>query len=254
MSNLRIWWEAFVKKYGITGSTLKIIAIVFMIIDHTAVIIVNSYINNNIGVLPYREFNALCKLYDIMRALGRIAFPIFCFLTVEGYCHTRNYYRYLRNLLVAALISEPIFDISLWGEVFYPAYQNVLFTLIIGLLAIHLIDRYAYDSKYNIYLRVFFYLTAALGSMAIAYYLKTDYSYKGVIAIILMYSLRKNRLLSLLAGEAIFEYEPTAFISIIPIMLYNNKRGLKLKMLFYLVYPLHLAILWMISKFLPALG
>ncbi|MCR5107477.1 MAG: conjugal transfer protein TraX [Lachnospiraceae bacterium] len=240
-------FEAFVKDHGISNSTLKIIAYIGMFIDHGAAIILNPYILNNVGNMPYERFDALSKLYEIMRAVGRTAFPIFCFLIVEGFIHTKNVRKYALNLLLTAIVSEPVFDRAIREKWWDPTYQNVIFTLFLGLITIYLIDRFAYDEKYNVYLRMLNFAVIALAGMGLAYVLKTDYSYKGIIAIVLMYTFRRFRLVALMAGEAIFEYEPTAFFSIIPIMLYNNKRGIKLKYLFYFIYPVHLLVFWLIS-------
>lgn len=113
---------------NLSGSTLKIIACISMLIDHTAACI----LENCIKKLPAAEklTSPLLTVYDVMRCIGRLAFPIFCFLLVEGFCHTHNRLKYLRNLAVFTLISEIPFNLALFsGNVFYPKYQNVFLTL-----------------------------------------------------------------------------------------------------------------------------
>ena len=83
----------------LTGAILKKIAVVSMIIDHTAAVLV-----------PYDQMH---QLFIMLRILGRLAFPLYCFLLVEGFCHTRNVKRYLLSLLTFALISEVPFDLAL---------------------------------------------------------------------------------------------------------------------------------------------
>ena len=71
-------------------------------------------------------------VYVLLRVAGGLAFPIFAFLLVEGFLHTRDRKRYLAKLCVFALISEIPFDLALFGTPFYRGYQNVFFTLAIG--------------------------------------------------------------------------------------------------------------------------
>ena len=247
--------DRIVEKTGLSGKALKIIASIIMVIDHSAIAVLNPYIDYNVGNMSYETFKSMTALYNYMRAAGRIAFPIYCFLLVEGFLHTSNFLRYARNLLIGGLVSEVLFDLALFNRLTF-SHQNVYFTLLIGLCCIHLIRelserRNPMFSKLNPILIYIGCLIAIGGSMTIAYYLKTDYSYKGVLAITLMYLFRKNRLFKCVLGEIPFNYEPTAFISIIPLLLYNKKRGSYrwkyTKYAFYAFYPAHLLILYIIS-------
>lgn len=113
-------------KKGITGSTLKIIALATMLTDHIGAV-----------VLGRMELTgALLYAYYIMRIIGRTAFPIFCFLLAEGFRHTGSKTRYALRMLVFALVSEIPFDLAVRGEAFDFSYQNVFFTLFIGLLVL----------------------------------------------------------------------------------------------------------------------
>ena len=133
-------------KSGIPGSTIKLIAIIAMFIDHTAAVILERMmmragymlatisqdsLSNWIG-----EHRLLYVSYMVMRLIGRFGFPIFCFLLVEGFLHTHNRVKYALRLFLFALISEVPFDFAFRGEWFYSDYQNVFFTLFIGLLAL----------------------------------------------------------------------------------------------------------------------
>ncbi|MCR5734566.1 MAG: conjugal transfer protein TraX [Lachnospiraceae bacterium] len=247
MDRLVVKWNTFVEKHGLSGSTLKMIAYVLMIIDHSAAMLVMPYIEQNVGNIPYERLAFLLNLHDIMRKVGRIAFPIFCFLLVEGYVHTKNIYKYEASILVTALVSEPFFDLALHRQPIYWGYQNVCFTLFVCLVVVHVVDKCVLKSDYNIFLKMLIFAAATCGSMQLLYLMKTDYSYKGVFAVTLMFLFRMIRPVALFAGEAIFDYEPTAFFSIIPLMLYNGKRGFKTKYLFYLVYPGHLFLIWLVS-------
>ncbi|MBR5943619.1 MAG: conjugal transfer protein TraX, partial [Lachnospiraceae bacterium] len=127
-------------KKGVTGTTLKIIAIVAMFIDHFAAIFVQGY---------YYSVSATAEppqnveiIMTVMRAIGRFGFPIFAFLLVEGFTHTRSVKKYALNLGIFALISELPFNLGFMGVLFYPYYQNVFFTLLLGLLCLWCISEF----------------------------------------------------------------------------------------------------------------
>ena len=132
------------EKRGISGSTLKLIAIITMLIDHTAATILDrTLIARGLGnlsgdVQATQDFlvqNGTLYGIDMARRLiGRLAFPIFCFLLIEGFLHTRNVWKYAIRLGVFALISEIPFDLAFHAKFFYFQYQNVFFTLLIGVL------------------------------------------------------------------------------------------------------------------------
>lgn len=123
-------------KKGVCGSTLKLIAIITMLIDHTAAVILERWLTaERLGGLHTNE-QFWYNTYLIMRFTGRLAFPLFCFLLVEGFQHTRNVGKYAVRLAVFALISEIPFDLALHGTAFYFHYQNVFFTLLIALLVL----------------------------------------------------------------------------------------------------------------------
>lgn len=136
-------------KTGITGSTLKIIAIVCMLIDHIGAVILERYLYANglsyktMQMMVEGGFGNLQKVVIadlILRLIGRLAFPIFCFLLVEGFYYTSNRAKYVLRLFLFALISEVPFDFAFKNSWLEFSYQNVFFTLTIGLLTIWGID------------------------------------------------------------------------------------------------------------------
>lgn len=216
---------------GISSFSLKWIAILTMIIDHVGYVLFPQEI--------------------IFRKIGRIAFPIFCFLLVEGYFHTKNVYRYAGRLFLFALLSEVPFDLALFHQLPYYGLQNVFFTLILGLILIWICERIPrHDFGLSICTLILI--------MMLADFLKTDYSYFGIFMIYLFYFFRGEEI-SKRAGMVISQallcvflassdIEKFALISLIPIMLYNGEKGYgKLQYLFYFIYPLHLLVLYLIS-------
>jgi hypothetical protein len=222
------------KKKGLTGSTLKLIAIVTMLIDHIGAAILTQLPNFA------RDNTTLYWTYSILRYIGRIAFPIFCFLLVEGFLHTRNVKKYAARLFLFALISEIPFDLAFKRQVFYPEYQNVFFTLFIGLLTLIAIKHFENNKVFKI-------ISMFVGIL-VAQFLVTDYMGFGVIFIILLYLFHNNIKLRNIVCSLAIVWEITAPIAFIPITLYNGERGFKLKYFFYVFYPAHLLILYAITQ------
>ena len=134
-------------KKGISGSTVKIIAVIAMLIDHTAAVVMirqimargfqEAAVGGQSRLFDWlMENGVLFYGYQIMRMIGRLGFPIFCFLLVEGFQRTRDVKKYALRLGLFALISELPFDLAVTGRLWYGGYQNVYFTLLIGLLAL----------------------------------------------------------------------------------------------------------------------
>ena len=106
-----------------------------MLIDHIGACVFER------GLLLVDEIRNDAALFEmlrntdrILRLIGRVSFPIFCFLLVEGFFHTHNLKKYILNLGIFALISEPVYDLACAGTLFSLGQQNVLFTLLLGLI------------------------------------------------------------------------------------------------------------------------
>ena len=120
---------------------LKIIAMVTMFIDHLFASCIDPYGVDVWNISRHIVPGTGTTLYWIGRMIGRIAFPIFCFQIVEGVRYTKNWKRYMARLALLALISEIPFDLMYGGTWFYPIHQNVIWTLLIGLAGIHLMEK-----------------------------------------------------------------------------------------------------------------
>lgn len=257
-----------VQKRGISGSTIKLIAITAMLIDHIGAVIIERMLinagmltvmqsgNANALLQFYAENGGLFALYMIMRQLiGRIGFPIFCFLLVEGFAHTRNVAKYASRLFLFALVSEIPFDLALTGRPFFWGYQNVFFTLFIGLLVM-IAYRWIEKRKINRIAKAFLYVAALAVGIIAAMLVKSDYGSQygiGVICIMALYIFRKNKMHQIIAGCVSFLWELTAPLAFIPVGFYNGKRGFRLKYVFYAFYPAHLFLLYLAARFLGLL-
>lgn len=222
----------------INANTLKMIAVITMLIDHLGATLVWAYMLTLEGELRQDWYT----VYYIMRKIGRLAFPIYCFFIVEGLEHTRNVKKYIARLLAFALISEIPFDYAIAGECTM-AYQNVFFTLAIGLLCIwgiKEIEIRVSDKNKQILMKT---LMIVLGTCA-ANFMNTDYSGFGVFMIVLLYLFKEKRSIQCIVGAIGFAWELTAPISFLLLYFYNGEKGKKInKYFFYGFYPLHLAVL-----------
>ena len=217
----------------LNGFALKCIAMVTMLIDHTGMV--------------------LFPRYMIFRMIGRLAFPIYCFLLVEGAVHTSNWKKYLGRLFLFALISEIPFNLAVGGQLWYPKTQNVFFTLFLGLLAVLLLK--APNVGRNRWLITGIRVILVLVLVLAAGLARTDYGAGGVIFILVFYVFRSQLLLksAAFAAATAFLYggiENYAILSLAPILCYNGKRGPgALKYVFYVFYPAHLLLLYLLATY-----
>lgn len=245
------------KRLSISGSTLKMIAVVAMFIDHFAAGVLSRYMAkygmvdidmaNESAVAQWMSENSpLYITYVVMRMIGRIAFPIYCFLLIEGLEHTSNCRKYAGRLLLFAAISEIPFDLLFNGEVLEFGYQNVFFTLFFGFVCLVALQYIDGRSNMAPMLTVICRLAATGTCMLAAHMLYTDYAATGVFCIVILYFFRRNKKQQVIAGCVTFLWELTAPLAFIPIWFYNGTRGWKLKYFFYLFYPLHLFLLYLL--------
>lgn len=238
----------------LSGSWLKIIAMASMLIDHVASQILRYYPAFTEPLITLGNHHI--TWYYLLRCVGRLAFPIFCFLLVEGFQHTHDRWKYGRNLFVFALISEIPYNLTHGGHI-YGWSQNVFFTLFLGFLALCVVRRWEEDqqsllpqstifAEHNrrLALRIFALIVAGI-------LLRCDYGSSGISFILLLYVLRHNEILRTAIGCCFLGSRWIAGLAFIPIAFYNGRRGFIQgpfsKYLFYLFYPLHFLALYFIK-------
>lgn len=218
------------KPHGIFDSfTLKIIAIITMVIDHVGYIFLTPGTDQ----------------YTLFRGIGRIAFPIFCFLIIEGFHYTRNHLNYLIRLCLFALISEIPFDLAFRGMLFDWSHQNVFITLALGLISIFCLEEMNSRRRFIIPL-VLVWTAASI--------IHCDYGLGGVLLIDVFYTTKKSPWIRVILAALIMYvfFGPSELygLAALPlILLYNKKRGPNAKMIFYWFYPAHLLILHLLSLY-----
>lgn len=202
---------------GLSGSALKIIALVSMTMDHIAYYLM--------------EHGSL--MYDLMRTMGRMAFPIFAFLLVEGYDHTRSTRKYALSLLAFALISE-----IPWWLLNHDNTHNVFFTLLLGLIVIEGINKLGK--------KPLLWAVLIITICTIAIFLHVDYEYSGILLICTFHIFKPDKVTKcLLATLFMYQYGVIGlWLGLAVILCYNGQRGFikgqYTKYLWYAYYPLHL--------------
>ena len=219
---------------------LKLIACIAMLIDHVTATFVTS----------------AGWMWTLGRGIGRLAFPIFCFLIVEGLIHTRNKKKYALRLLIAAVISEVPYDLMRFGKVWNFDSQNVMWTLLLGFLAIATIEyvkaKFPGDMfKYNT-----FSCLAILLCGVTALFFTTDYTIFGVTLIVSFYMFRgrklANFLMFLVLTWLFYSNGTIQFAALLayPLFLfYNGKKGMDDKYCLYAFYPVHMLVIGLLVRF-----
>ncbi len=227
------------------GATIKRIALITMFIDHIGAAFFYIFTTSYDGSAA---FSGADMIYQVLRLIGRTSFPLFCFLLVEGFLHTRSVGRYLFRLLLFALISEIPFDLAFYAKLWDMTMQNVFFTLFFGVLAMAAI-RWGEQQRLQKERWKMRSLGGWLGAVVCclaAYLLQTDYDARGVLLIVVLYVLRSQRVLSCVAGYVIMclgMMESWCFPAFFLIPYYNGEKGTGSKYFFYVFYPVHLLVL-----------
>lgn len=237
-----------------TATSLKIIAMLIMVIDHVAAILLHDLVFANYSI-GYRD-NFMIDMVLVMRTIGRLSFPIFAFLIVESYTYTRSRPRFILRLGIFAIITEPMFNYAQNSTWLYPQYQSNMVTWTLAIIAIYLYDLILQRFENTSINKILSYLTAILPVISIAvfnHFIGSDYGYEGILVCFGIYILRNNRVVAMMLASMILiasngSIQFMSLLAIIPILMYNDTRGKGLKYFFYLFYPLHLLIIRVITN------
>ena len=244
------------KNFELTAAVLHIIAMTFMLMDHLWA-----------TLLPAREW---------LTCAGRVAFPIFAFMAVEGYFHTRSFKKYILRMLLFAVLSEIPFDLMYGGTWFYPVHQNVLWTFLLSLLGVWLMEQVRKKGKTWMYLLVC--VLVVLAGLVLGTLCMVDYYYgAGVLTVFVFYFLHGRKWWCFLGQLAALywlnvellgglmypvqlfgmEFElcqqGLALLALIPIWLYRGRQGYHSKpfqYLCYAFYPVHMLLLVVVLNFI----
>ena len=220
----------------LSGAELKLIAIISMLADHVNKALIYPYLESNHGFLAF--------ISDVFDIIGRIAFPLFCFMLVEGYFKTRNRKKYLLNLLLFGVISEVPFDMFTTASFFNMNWNNVMFTLALVLVTVWIID--TLKEKMQKRPKALWYLVSILIVLVmciVSMSLSLDYEHHAILIGYFFYLFHDMPVFAIPFGYASMFKEPWALLGFGLTLTYNGERGKQHKMLYYWFYPVHLLIL-----------
>ena len=239
-------------KRGISQEGLKLFACVTMLCDHVGHAI----------VYPMTQESALmAEVYLLLRIIGRLAFPIYCFLLWEGFCHTHSRVRYALRLAAGALLAELPYDLMVSGT-FSWENQSVMVTLLLGFAALMVMEQIGNPGWKAV---------SAIPFALAATWARCDYGWVGILLIALFalsraYSNRNfirgaGMLLLfhqmpgsvLMFGQLAIPVQALGALSMLFIANYDGRKQTQSKVVqlgFYLFYPVHMLVLWLISLLL----
>ncbi len=264
-----------------TTSTLKAIALITMTLDHIPAVILEPLMYYRSEALPSGISSVIETFEIIFRFFGRIAFPLFLFMMVEGFFFTHNRKNYALRLLLFAIISEPILDLAVsytdFGieglHIWDTQIQNIYFTLLIGFISIWCIhtvldkfqekgisplDIRIKDKRMQSFKPILAIIAISLIAAFTASFIRCDYGFRGVLPLIMGYLFHRYRatakqiFLAILITICIFNFlEVVGFLALPLIKTYKGNPGRKLnKWFFYAYYPAHLGVLCLIRLLL----
>jgi len=229
-----------------SGSALKVLAMAVMVVDHTASRLLCGQPEFLEPLMTVGD-RTVTWLF-LMRCVGRLGFPLFAFLLVEGFLHTRNLRRYCCSILLLALLSEVPYDLFRQGVVAVPGV-NALFTLLLGLLALSAIHRWEQRRLAACWLAVVLFAVIITAML-----LRCDYGSSGVMFVVMLYVLGRQHVVQAAIGATMLPLGLVSALAFIPISLYNGQRGFIRgtigKYIFYSFYPLHLLALYFLKLYL----
>ena len=263
--------EAYVEKegkskscFGVSAFILKIVAVISMIVDHYSVMLYPMTFGGKISAMPPE---AMVK-YMHLRIIGRVAFPIFAYMIAEGFIKTKNIKKYIQRMFIFALISTPAYNIAFGQAFIYTQkfliafiFGNVMWTFFFALIMLCIIKKIE-EKVENVFLKSLFAVCVVALFYMLGDAIKCDWHGFGIALVAIFYVFRKSKIMQIFfAAAAIllaffkpFGVNFYAFLGLIPILLYNGKRGKDVRYLFYAFYPVHLFVFALIRYIMYGVG
>ena len=240
-------------KLETTSFSLHIMAMAFMLCDHL--------------------WGTIIQGNDWLTCIGRLTFPIYAFMIVEGYFHTKNLKKYVGRLLIFAILSEIPFNLAMGSGLFYPIHQNVLWSFLISIGLIHWNEKV---KEKQVWKRILVEIASVCIGYVVGLITFVDYYHAGILMVLVFYFFRHKKWwcylgqficmwyincdmlgglqyeMNVLGQTYFISRQGFALLALIPIWFYKGKQGYHsktLQFIYYAFYPVHLLILG-ILKFL----
>lgn len=234
-------------KFEITSFSLHIMAMIFMLCDHL--------------------WGTIVQGNDWLTCIGRLTFPIYAFMIVEGYFHTKNLKKYVGRLLIFAILSEIPFNLAMGSRLFYPIHQNVLWSFLISIGLIHWNEKVKVKKLWK---RILVGFASILIGSIVGIITFVDYYHAGILMVLVFYFFRHKKWwcylgqficmwyincamlgglqyeMNVLGQTYFISRQGFALLALIPIWFYKGKQGYHsktLQFIYYAFYPVHLLIL-----------
>lgn len=240
-------------KFETTSFSLHMMGMLFMLCDHL--------------------WGTIIPGNDWLTCIGRLTFPIYAFLLVEGYFHTKDLKKYVGRLFLFAIISEIPFNLAMGSSLFFPIHQNVLWSFLISMGLIHWNEKM---KEKKLWKRILVGIITICIAYVGGFLTFVDYYHAGILMVLTFYAFRGQKwwcylgqvlcmgyinfeilggfsyMVNIFDQTYFIERQGLALLALVPIWLYKGKQGYHSKALqygYYLFYPLHLLILGLL-KFL----
>ena len=181
--------------------------------------------------------------------------PVFAFCISEGFAHTHDKQRYLLRMGIFSLVSEVPFDLVTAGVPLESSHQNIMATFFWAILGLMLFERITGEGAPKSREAAGFIMLAVFAMLSVL--LGLDYNMLGCGLIFVFYLLRGKGLEIEAAAGAVYHALLRnmgiywfGLLGFLPILSYNGQRGRGLKWLFYLFYPGHLLLIWLVRTML----
>lgn len=246
-----------------TQFALKMIALLFMLMDHMVKVIWPAG-----SLSPIFGIEGELLIRSTMLILGRAAFPMFAWFIAEGCRKTSNLRQYCLRLLLLGLVSEVPFQLCFYGAYrtgFQLGFHNVLFTMFLAVAAVYIGQHMERFGLHRAVARII----PSVAAVALGWILHTDYNAWGVGLILMLCYLPEglSRLGFLVVWVSVFQliwhgwngnefvwltaagriyllYWLGGLLGVFLLATYSGERGRGCKWLFYIFYPAHLLLLF----------
>ncbi len=219
------------------------------------IIAVISLLSEHIGRLVGFQSPATASMAElILRGIGSIALPLIIFIVVEEFSKTKNVDKYIRKLLIFALVSEIPYDLFFSNTIMDFRSQNLIFTLLISVVCIRVLDIIEEKYRGKMFLINILNALTTLAFSFLAAFLFTEYSYMGVLLAVAFYLFKGSKglilfsifiVLGYINGDLV--YGIIALVSMAFIWFYKGEKGKDTKYLFDIIYPIQLLILFFVK-------